>query len=66
MTSEFAKLPETGLVRLSVIRKVIPLAKSTIWKRVRTGEFPRPLKIGRATLWRVEDIRALLDKLGGE
>jgi len=64
-------LPETGFLRLSQIigapnavppiPPLIPVARSTWWAGVRSGLFPRPIKIGpRITVWRVEDIRQLI------
>jgi len=33
---------------------------------VKTGKFPKPVKLGeKITAWRVEDIRALIEKAGG-
>ena len=67
------KLPETGFVRLvniigdteadPAIPPIIPVKKSTWWAGVKTGRFPKPVKLGqgRATFWRVEDIRALIE-----
>lgn len=66
MPAEIAKLPETGFVRFSVIRQLIPLSRSTFWKGVREGRFPRPVKVGAASLWRVEDVRACIETLGRE
>lgn len=60
------RLPETGFVRLPTILGLIPVSKSTVWKRVRSGEFPKPVKFGSATMWKVEDIRALVARMGGE
>jgi prophage regulatory protein len=58
-------LPATGFLRLSSIlapRGPIPVSKSTWWEGVRTGRFPKPQKLGpRITVWRVEDIRALIE-----
>lgn len=57
-------LPETGLLRLSSILAPagpIPVGKSTWWDGVRSGRYPKPVKLGpRVTAWRVEDIRALM------
>jgi predicted DNA-binding transcriptional regulator AlpA len=57
-------MPETGFLRLSAIlapRGPIPVGRSTWWHGVRTGRFPKPLKISpRVTVWRIEDIRALI------
>jgi len=59
-------LPKTGLVRLDQFLgrgKPIPLRKSTWWEGVRAGRYPQPVKLGpRITAWRVEDIRALIEK----
>lgn len=58
--------PATGLVRLSAILSPsgpIPVSKSTWWQGVKSGRFPKPLKLGpRTTVWRVEDIRALIER----
>jgi prophage regulatory protein len=65
MTDQTA-LPETGLLRLKSIiapNGPIPVSKSTWWAGVKDGRFPKPVKLGeRITVWRAEDIRALLDK----
>ena len=65
------KLPDTGFLRLPQIigdpkaeppiPAIIPVKKSCWWDGVRTGRFPKPVKLGpRVTVWRVEDIRALI------
>ena len=69
-------LPETGFLRLPQIignRKanppipaIIPVSKSTWWQGIKTGRYPKAVKLGeRCTAWRVEDIRALLTQLSG-
>lgn len=59
------QLPSTGFVRLSSIlapQGPIPVSKSTWWAGVKDGRFPKPMKLGaRVTVWRVEDIRELID-----
>ena len=63
--SNVSDLPSTGFLRLSSIigpGKPIPVSKSTWWAGVKTGRFPKPVKLGpRITAWRVEDIRELID-----
>jgi prophage regulatory protein len=65
------QLPETGYLRLAQIignpkaypplPAVIPVSKSTWWAGVKCGRFPKAIKLGpRITVWRVEDIRALI------
>ena len=43
------------------IPPLIPVSMSTWWAGVREGRFPKPIKLGpRTTVWRMEDIRALI------
>lgn len=61
------ELPKEGFVRLPQILAVIPISKSQFWLGVKNGRFPRPIKLGvKTTVWRVEDIRELIDRLGQE
>lgn len=55
------QLPDTGFVRLPSVLRVFPVSRSTWWAGVKTGHFPKPVKLGpRVTAWRVEDIRNLI------
>ena len=54
-------IPETGFVRLKQILTVIPVGKSSWWAGVKTGRFPKPIKLSeRCTVWRAEDIHHLI------
>ncbi len=66
-------LPGTGFVRLKhiigdpkcdpPIPPIIPVSKSTWWAGVKSGRFPRPLKLSeRITVWKVGDIRELIGR----
>lgn len=65
MTNPIA-FPETGFVRLSSIlgpRGPIPVSRSTWWAGVKSGRYPKPIKLGpRITAWRAEDIRKLIEQ----
>lgn len=59
-------LPAEGFVRLPVVVKVMGVGKTTWWTGVRTGRFPKPVKLGpRTSAWRVEDIRNLIASFAG-
>lgn len=52
------ELPTTGLVRRSQFKGIVPLSDVTIWKMVKDGRFPQPLKVSsRLRLWHVADLR---------
>lgn len=56
-------LPETGFVRIKQILTLIPVSRATWWKGVREGRFPKSVKLGCCTFWRVEDIRKLIEQI---
>lgn len=53
-----AKDGTTRIIKARPERKgLLPMGESTIWDKVRAGEFPQPLKLTeRITAWRIEDI----------
>lgn len=57
------RLPSTGYVRMAQIAgPVVPVCAATIWRWVRSGKFPQPVKLSeRVTAFRAEEIRAWLD-----
>jgi hypothetical protein len=68
-------IPETGFLRLSQILgnpksnpptpPIIPISKSSWWQGVSSGRYPAPLKLSpKVTVWRVEDIREMIARLG--
>lgn len=55
-------LPKTGYVRLPVVLNVFPVSKSTWWAGIKSGKYPRGVKLSaRVTAWKVEEIRALIE-----
>ncbi len=44
----------------------IPVSRSAWWAGVKSGRFPKPVKLGpRTTAWRVADIRQFIDNWSG-
>ena len=57
-------LPETGFLRLADVLKLVPVCKTAWYNGIRSGDFPQPVALGkRARGYRVEDVRALIDRL---
>jgi prophage regulatory protein len=49
------------LLRLPSVLDRVPFSKTEIYRRVRTGEFPKPISIGvRAVAWLEADIEAYI------
>lgn len=54
-------LPHEGYARLPAVLSVYPVSRSTWWAGVKSGRYPKPVRLGPNTVaWRVEDIRRLL------
>jgi len=63
------QLPETGFLRIwqivgnkkTNIPALIPISRTSFLNGVKSGKYPKPVKLGeRTTAWRVEDIRNLI------
>ncbi len=61
--TEMRVLPETGFLRIKQLLVFIPVSRSTWWRGVKEGRFPKPVKLGCCTFWKAEDIHALLEKI---
>jgi prophage regulatory protein len=59
--------PQTGFLRLKYILwplGPVPVSRSTWWAGVKSGRFPKPVKLGpNTTAWRKEDICRLIVEL---
>lgn len=63
---DLSTLPDIALVREKQIAPVLPFSKPTLWRRVKAGLFPAPMKLdGNVTAWRWGDVRAWLESQGG-
>ena len=75
MSTTTHQLPEAGFLRLwhiicdpkaePPIPAVIPIGRTTFLNGVKSGKYPKPVKLGeRTTAWKVEDIRNLINSMG--
>lgn len=64
-------IPEQGYLRLSqivgnrkanpVIPPIVPISKASWWRGVKSGRYPKPIKLTkRTTVWRANEILAFL------
>lgn len=60
--TSFDNLPDTGYMRQwDIIPSVVPVSSATWWRGVKSGKYPKPVKLSeRVTAWKVGDIRKLL------
>jgi prophage regulatory protein len=48
------------LISLSGVRQRLPRSRSTIYAEIARGVFPRPLKVGRGSFWRDDEVDDLI------
>lgn len=49
--------------RTSELCRALGVGRTTVWRLVKAGALPRPLRLGGVVLWRADDLRGALDKL---
>lgn len=49
-------IPTLGLISAKELLPHLPIKRSTLWKWVKDGRFPVPLRIGTLTRWKCEDV----------
>lgn len=55
----FDELPDSAFIKQPQILQVVPISASSLWRWVRDGMFPRPIKLSEhCSVWRVQDVRA--------
>jgi len=58
----FSDLPDSAYIRQPQALQVVPFSAATLWRKVKQGAFPEPVKLSeRVTAWRVGDVRKWLD-----
>ena len=58
---DFDSLPDFALMREREILPLLPWSAPTLWRRVKSGDFPQPVRLeGRITAWRWGEVRKWL------
>jgi predicted DNA-binding transcriptional regulator AlpA len=61
--NKFNDLPDEAYIQIRKLIEfeVVPFSVTTIWRKCRSNEFPKPHKVSKGiTAWRVGDIRSYL------
>lgn len=67
MSNNQNRIPMKGLLRLPQVLALIPVGKSSWWRGIKEGRYPKPVKLGpRTSAWRAEAIAALLESFSEE
>jgi prophage regulatory protein len=57
---------KTAYIRINQLIQTLPISKASIWRKVKQGTFPAPVKLSVGiTAWRKTDIETWLNQCEG-
>lgn len=59
--ANFDNLPDSALVDQKAVQALVGCGATSVWRWVKNGTLPTPLRLGRSVRWRVGDLKALLN-----
>lgn len=62
---DYSKLPRSALVDARAVRAICGFGRTSVWRKVKSGDIPKPIKVGGMTRWQLGALLDALDKLGG-
>lgn len=51
------------LVRVNQVAAMLGIGRSTVWRYVKQGKLPKPIKWQGNTVWRVKDLEEFIESL---
>lgn len=51
------------LVRVNQVAAMLGIGRSTVWRYVKQGKLPKPIKWQGNTVWRVKDLEEFIQRL---
>lgn len=57
-------MPDNRLIRLPEVLEKVGVCRAKVYDMIKQGEFPKPRKIGRSSLWVNSEIDSWIDQTG--
>lgn len=54
--------PELELLPTAEVKRRVPMSDATLWRWVKAGAFPKPLRIVGKNFWRGDEIAAWIER----
>ncbi|MBB3592641.1 putative DNA-binding transcriptional regulator AlpA [Rhizobium sp. BK529] len=51
------------LLSASDVQKIAPVSNVTLWRWVRDGKFPAPIRVAKNNFWRSDEVGAWMDEM---
>lgn len=56
-------MSNSRLIRIPEVMQTVGIRRTKIYELINEGEFPAPVKVGRASFWRSHEIDAWVEQL---
>lgn len=60
--ADVAENDDLRMLRIEQVLDLFPVSRVTLYRMIRAGEFPEPMKMGRTSLWRRSHLRRLIEE----
>jgi excisionase family DNA binding protein len=54
--------PERMLLTSEELAKLLEISERTLWRLLSAGRVPRPVRIGRSTRWRLDEVKDWIER----
>lgn len=58
---ETRPVPAVQLITTEELAEILGMSKRTIWRLLSAGQIPQPVRIGRSTRWRRDEVQRWID-----
>jgi len=55
------QIPPKRIIRLPAVIELVGLKRTAIYERIKMGDFPKPVKLGRASGWVESEMQAWIE-----
>jgi len=58
--TDFDALPDAAGVSARTVARLLDCNEATVWRRLKNGDLPAPIRLGTLTRWNVGGLRAFM------
>ena len=60
--ADVAENDDLRMLRIEQVLDLFPVSRVTLYRMIRAGEFPEPMKMGRTSLWRRSHLHRFVEE----
>lgn len=60
--ADIAENEDLRMLRIEQIMELFPVSRVTVYRLIKSGDFPQPVKMGRTSLWRYAHLKQWIEE----